>query len=365
MSTRTAVYFVSTPLHLFCACNIALNEKQEYSNHLIFIDQPDVVDNLYYRTILSWSQSPFETVNIFPGRVKGTVEKFRSRRKIFYEIEKFIECYPPQEIYVGNDRRIEFQYAMHLASKYQRHVLGVYMDEGMFSYIGRASSQSFSDRIVDNLLKKLTYGFWWKHPQTVGASDWIDKVYAAFPDLLHAPLKAKECSEIPSNYFLHPAITALSQQLLREVNVDIAQVSELDVLITLPHESLFKKTPSYLPRMKSLLESLLETGRKVGIKQHPRDEKNWIQDNLHDNRVLEVPRKVNFESLLLVLKPITLIGDYSSTLLTAKWLRSDISLLAIQPLEEKSEAFDRLFSELSIKQIPIEKAACNLVEFAS
>ncbi|MCH2175276.1 MAG: hypothetical protein MK193_06055, partial [Lentisphaeria bacterium] len=157
-----SIFFVSTPLHLIVSLAIVDTEKVDHA-HLVFIDQVSDTDNPYMTTIESWDENPFESVQCF-YRPKKDMGKYKARKQLFANIEKLVIGIKPSHIYCGNDRRVEFQCAMNTAQYYDSNVQGYYMDEGTFTYTGRAASSSFSDRVIDNSIKKLAYGSWWKHP---------------------------------------------------------------------------------------------------------------------------------------------------------------------------------------------------------
>ena len=297
-------------------------------HHLIFIDQSEVKNNFYHNAVLSWNGSPFKTVNIFSGKSQGAGNKLLSRKKIFSELDVLIQNCCPDEIRVGNDRRIEFQYLMHAVKKIKSTVIGAYLDEGFFTYMGREASKSFSDRFVDGLLKKLAYGFWWKTPPTVGGSGWIDKAYVAFPDFVHKDLKCKDLIRIDKSIFQATEIKELSSIFLEKVGIDAMDLVEIDCLVMMPHESIYLKDEMYREKLVEIINKLSNKGSKLAIKYHPRD---TINDGLSLSRlgVKQIENKVNFEALLFLLPACTVVGDMSSVLLTAKWLRDDLDVIAI------------------------------------
>jgi hypothetical protein len=80
---------------------------------------------------------------------------------------------------------------MHITEALGLDNKGHYMDEGTFIYVGRKASSSFSNSIVDNWLKKLSYGLWWKNPLMVVESAWISTVHVVFSDLIDKRLRKK------------------------------------------------------------------------------------------------------------------------------------------------------------------------------
>lgn len=340
---NTSVYFVSTLLHLFVATSLAQSKPDERSV-LVYIDQPEGVEPLAYQLTRRWSRSPFAEHILFFGRFRGGLNKLKKRKALFRKIDALIRQERPGNIYVGNDRRIEFQYAMHVAETLQLNPVGHYMDEGTFTYVGRQASSQFGDVVVDNLLKKLSYGLWWKNPTTVGASDWISEIHVAFPEQIDSRLTSKAVSQLTPESFQCPALIELSEMMLADVDVSSDDIAELDVLLTLPHESLFQKDSTYADKILSIVNGL--EGR-VAVKYHPR---NSAEDalGLTQHGVKLLPSKVSFEAVLPHLKgSAKVIGDVSSTLLLTRWLRPEVEVISYRNGNE-NEAFEQLFQNLEI-----------------
>ena len=347
-------YLVSTPLHLFLGSAIALSRADE-KHILIFIDQAETENNFYFNQVKQWKSSPFQEIYIFPGRIKGLLAKRNSRKCTFIELDKLIQKYKPSQIYTGNDRRIEFQYSMHKSQEYGG-ANGNYIDEGTFTYLGRPPSLGIRDMMVDSFIKKIVYGFWWKNPATIGGSQWISSVYAAFPDLVHPLLKKKKLIELSPKLLQSDSLDTFSRQLLATKNIQAAAIKSVDVLIALPHESIIAKSKYYKKSIISLITQLQKQNKNIAIKYHPRDV-NSDSLNLQKSGCQLIPSQVNFEALLLIFpKGRTIIGDFSSVLLNARWLRPDLRVIAA--LEDKSTVSKHLFSlytSLNIEMINVDK----------
>ncbi|MBN1006627.1 polysialyltransferase family glycosyltransferase [Amphritea pacifica] len=339
-----SVYFVSTLLHLFTATAIA-GERNNEKAVLVFIDQPEGKVPQIFNLVQQWELSPFAEQHLFYGRLKGGLSKLKKRRQLFRDIKQLMERLQPTHIFVGNDRRIEFQYAMHIASSSGKRAVGHYMDEGTFTYVGRQASSGMGDVVVDNLLKKLFYGLWWKNPLTVGESAWISEIHVAFPELIDPRLRSKTVHCLSAQSFQSASLKQLSRMMLQENGVNEEQVRLLDVLITLPHESLFEKNNGYKEKILTLTAELKGN---VAVKYHPR---NSCEDalGLKQYGVELLPSSVSYEAILPLLKrEVRIIGDVSSTLLLTRWLRPEIEAISYRNGTENSR-FEQLFSDLGIQ----------------
>lgn len=329
-----SVYFASTILHLYAASVIAADRPDEQA-HLIFIDQPEGVEFPLLDIVQRWQQSPFESVQLFHGRFKGLTNKLRQRKHLFAQLESVIQHLRPENIFVGNDRRIEFQFCMYIATSIGCRPIGHYMDEGTYTYLGREASSAIGDMFIDNLAKKLSYGFWWKNPPTIGGSEWISTVHAAFPSHIHPLLKHKQNMPLNAAGFSSSAIQELSRLQMEWYGFDYAGLTNLDALFTLPHESLFEKDPDYKKQVLNAITQLTSAGKQVAAKYHPRNSSPDVL-GLSQAGVNLLPASISFEALLPHLpEQCDIWGDVSSTLLIAKWLRPEIK---IQVISERKES---------------------------
>lgn len=342
-----SIYFASTILHLYAAASIASGRKNETA-HLIFIDQPEDKDYPLYPIVKHWPSSPFQSVKLLPGRFKGLVNKLKKRKQLFKQLEEIMAETRPNNLFVGNDRRIEFQYAMHTCQKLKLATKGHYMDEGTFTYVGRKASSSFSDTVIDNGLKKISYGLWWKNPQTVGESAWVNDIHVAFPELIDERLKKKAIFQLDHKQFISPEMLQLSKSILDFYQVDPNRFSSLDALFTLPHESLFIQNPEYRNTLLQQVDEMKAQGLRVAAKYHPRNSTPDVL-NLADAGVDLIPAGVSFEAILPLLPSTThIVGDLSSTLLISRWLRPELKVTSICSGKGNPD-FLKLFQALDIE----------------
>lgn len=318
-----SIYFASTILHLYVASTIALQRKDEHA-HLVIIDQPEGSGFPVMEAYNHWKSSPFKTTRQYYGRYKKLAEKLKSRRETFQKLQQLIQELQPTHLFIGNDRRIEFQYSMAQCQKHGISCTGHYMDEGVFTYTGRKASSSISDKYLDNAIKKLTYGNWWRNPPTIGGSEWISEVHVAFPELIHPLLRTKVINHLDSNQFKSDELTELSERILQQCQISSESVRDLDVLLTLPHESIFEHNTDYENRIQELISGLQDKGVRIAAKYHPRNSKEDLL-NLGESNVKVIPSAAVLEALLTVLPERTaIIGDMSSTMLITRWLREDM-----------------------------------------
>lgn len=324
-----SIYFVSTILHLYVASTIALQRKDENA-HLVIIDQPENSGFPVMEAYNNWESSPFKTTYQYFGRYKKLADKLKSRRKTFKKLQQLIQELHPKHIFIGNDRRIEFQYAMAQCQQQGLSCTGHYMDEGVFTYTGRKASSSIADKYIDNAIKKLTYGAWWKNPATIGGSEWINEIHVAFPELVHPILQTKVINHLDSNQFKSNELIELSKCILQQCQISSESLKGLDVLLTLPHESIFEKNTGYEHQIKELVSELQNKELHIAAKYHPRNSGDDLL-NLKQSGVHIIPSAAVLEALLTVLpERAAVIGDMSSTMLITRWLREDMPVYYIK-----------------------------------
>jgi len=346
-----ALFLVSTPLNLFIASGIAVQRADTMNAHLVFIDQGSITGNPYITATQDWPQSPFASVTVLPAKTRRLGDKLNTRRATFLQLETLIHQLTPAQIYTGNDRRIEFQFVMHVATRLNRNVTGAYLDDGTFTYVGR-TDKGVQDTVFDNLMKKLVYGRWWRQPETVGGSTWISEAYVAFPALAHPLIQRKVLHSLDTECFRSPAILALSEKLLAQFALDRGVLQRLDILFTLPHDSLIQHQGDYNRMLAGAIENLHNKGLRVGVKYHPRhDPINDLNLKTLDN-IQVLPQRLGFEAILPLLGNTTIIGDVSTTLLSSKWLRPDLKTVSLMLAPTaQSEEFLELFARLEIPVI--------------
>ncbi len=320
----THLFLASTPFNMLTSAMVAFDLPAEDTAYLGLIDQPEI-ERPFVSALNTWQESPFKKTLLLSQQTKGK-GKHKKRKLAFEKIAQLIDQIKPDKIYTGNDRRIEFQFAMNHSRKTHEASIGVYLDDGTYSYIGR-KTHWLKDKILDNLVKKLSYGLWWQQPSTIGASSWISQAILAFPESAIEALKEKHCLSLPENLNRNE-FKRLAERCLELFDYPKAQLQNIDALIMLPHESVATDHTK-----RKLSYWLSNRGAKISFKHHPRtaisnsagDKEVW----LIPDRAEQVPAGIPMEVLLPLIQPTCQIaGDVSTALLTAKWLRPELTVTA-------------------------------------
>ncbi len=350
----TNYFFVSSPLHLLFSCNLALGRKDD--ENIVVLMPRETTHFSAFEEFLMQPPHMFDRVISFEtGMLKSKYAERKRRMKI---IEKTLTTRPADRIFTGTDRRVEFQYAMHVASALNPAVTGAYVDEGMATYLGHKSAHNIAHMYIDPLAKKLIYGRWWNNPVTIGSSKWVSEVHAVYPEQVHESLRSKNIVPIDKQYFADPVFIAFCERLLRFYGVDNQSIRDVDAIIVMTHESFYPDPDAHL---RNLVQAVLRNkpSARVAIKPHPRSsEADRYRTAFSEQLILD--RRASMELFLpLVKKQCVIIGDISSALFTAKWFGAGENVVAVN-LPHKipghiEDNLRRLFSQLGIAQIDIEQ----------
>jgi len=342
-------FFISSPLHFFIATNLAISHKND-TNIAIFMSKNK-------KTALQYSHASNKFKNIFQHTYDLTIgnigKKMVDRKQSFNNIKTIILSYPPDSIYTGNDRRVEFQYAMFKASRINKNVKGIYMDDGAISYLGHKSLAKLSHRYIDPLLKKIFYGFWWKPPLTTGSSNWISQAYLAYPKYAHPLLKGKKIKSINREIFSNEEFNQLNHFLTESyTELNDIDFSNIKAVLCLPFESFYLNNNEFIIKIKSYLDTQYKAN-EVAFKPHPRSKNTTLLNEIFTESIA-LPRTLGMELLLSKLdKQTCVFGDFSSTLLTTKWLRPELETQAFELKLSYQPELKSLFQNLNIKFITI------------
>lgn len=333
------LFLASTPFNMLCAAMVAFELPEHEPAILGLIDQPEIPRD-FVAALNEWPDSPFKRIELLSNQAKGK-QKRAIRQQGFANIDQLLSNFPADIIYTGNDRRIEFQYAMFKSVG----ALGKYLDDGTYSYIGRPTHW-LKDQIVDNLIKKLSYGWWWSQPDTIGASKWVSTAILAFPNAAISELKAKQVEQLPQNLG-RQEFTQLAGLCIKEQEISPSELKEIQALLLLPHRSVCEQST-----LDKLTYWLANQAAKMGFKHHPRTELKSSEGDKKDWGIpasaTQVPAGVPMEILLPLLNSdCHLAGDVSTALLTAKWLRPELSVTAFAT-ESTQSSWLQLLRQLDI-----------------
>ncbi len=344
----TDYFFISSPLHFLIAANISIQSVRNESVLVIMARDGGIAD----RFRLAAEQHPdiFNRIIVLPIEAN---QGRRTRSPRFRAIKELFSVAGQARLFTGNDRRLDFQYAMHVATESGARPQGIYMDEGAVTYMGHKSMNRIAHRYIDPLFKRLFIGRWYQPAITTGASAWVDTLYAAFPEHVHPLLKKKPLVAIASEPFATPQFKALARDMLPDGEASAEALRGIKVVVTLPHEASYIHAPATYEAISGHLLAHFEPSQ-VAIKPHPRITDRDLLTRLFPGAILLEPT-VGMEVLLALLDEDCLVaGDISSTLLTTKWLRPSLPVVALMVHAAPPELMTDLYTALEIPMVAPE-----------
>jgi len=340
-------YFISSPFHLFVACSLA--QQNNTDTNIVILNPRESANKTDYGDLLKQNKTIFDDVISFENA--KVASKIKERKRRFQLIKIQFKRLMPDRVYTGNDRRVEFQFAMGFARRFNKNVPGIYMDEGVVTYLGHKSMFSIQHKYIDPLLKKVAYGLWWKNPLTIGSSQWISDVYAAFPALVHPLLQKKNVKPIQHQYFDTEVFKLFCESLLETYPVDIQNLKKINAVIILTHESFYHEGVEHIIKLINRVKDIFPES-EIAIKAHPRSQCQSLLVELYPD-LLHINHKVGMEMILPVLnKKAFVIGDVSSVLFTTRWLRPELKVAAVKLENSKRQKIllqlEKLYQSIDI-----------------
>ena len=344
-------FFISSPLHFFIAAGIAL-QNPRHTRTAVLMTKDAAAGGCFAAAAERFPQI-FDRVIDLSGR---QARSLRARGPRFARLRSEFQQPMQARIFTGNDRRIEFQFAMHVAAMSSPSVEGIYMDEGAITYVGHKSMHSLQHRYLDPLFKKLFYGAWYKNALTTGASAWVATAYVAFPDLVHPLLQSKQLVAIDTAPFTSAPFRALAAAVLGGDGRAAESLRGVKLVLTMPHEGSYIHNPTPYRDLAAVLGDSFAPA-EVAIKAHPRITDHDLLPRLFAGMTL-LDNRCGMEMLLPLLNDDCIIaGDISSTLLTARWLRPSLPVIALKVQDSAPGALLRLYDALQIPMIEPGKLA--------
>jgi hypothetical protein len=334
------LFIASTPMIALACAGAALAHPGR--SRLLLIEDFDLAGRLQ-DLLEGWRDNPFEAIMRLPGRhtehvmgardggsgVRHFLHRLRVkralRRQTLTEIEKIDASLRPDEVWLGNDRKPETQLALHRASQRARQPVGRYLDDGLYSYLGDVRQRPLVRRI-DAFVKRLGYGRWWQRADHAGTTSWIREAWLVFIDE-ETPYPPHLRRALPRHWYDGRPICRLGLQAARAFGLDRRALSKVGLVLVLPHSNQLRANHGLLQRLRDRVRDECGRGRQVAVKYHPREIDPDPAGLLRDGTVRALPTLLPLELILPLLPPgVALLGEGSTALLAARWLRPDLAV---------------------------------------
>lgn len=308
---------------------------------LVLIEDFDQAEQLT-DLLRSWRDNPFEDIHRLPGRhtehvlgagdnrhgVGDFLHRIRVkrdlRRQTLAALRRIDDEFAPHSVWVGNDRKVETQFALHLASQRISDRPGRYLDDGLYSYLGDVRQRPFIRRI-DWLVKRISYGQWWHRADQAGTSPWIAESWFAFPDQSIDQDPTRTHHSLPAGWFTGRPFLRLSALAADKFGVNRVGLRRCASVLILPHSNQLLANLALAQSLRSFVDSAGACGQRIAIKYHPREVQADPAGLLASGHTMALPTLLPMELLLPLLpRGAILTGEGSTALLAAKWLRPDL-----------------------------------------
>lgn len=346
---KNKILLASTFRHYFLGMSLAFkNNNIDY--HVIFIDQVHTGKKNPLLQFATANPQPFKSVTSLPIREAG-LNKRRYRLKCFSKLKDAIQLLQPTEICTGNDRRLEFQYAIQLAKKQDPKTIGSYIEDGTGTYIQQKEhdlGKYLSDRYIDTPLKKIVYGLWFSHPKLLGASHWIDKSYLTFPSIAPKEIRDIPFEQLESSHYKSKHALRILHQLSKSLGFEQSNKNQAITLFTLPHHSVIEKMYGSIEQFKAVIINLLEKHKNIYVKYHPRDLNDPYELKPH---CTILPTAVPAELFFATLNISHVIGDISTAMMSAKWIKPTCEVNYIETDSKLCRLATPIFNSINITKL--------------
>jgi hypothetical protein len=356
-SRVTRLILAYTPYHVLLATAAILAESEAAANHLVIIDDFEAATRM--AAVLKESGGLYRSVRVRGGTFGVTS---RARRQLRYRkalpiIAQDTRELMPGQIWIGNDARPESQVAFRTAVRQFGQVEGVFIEDGLTAY---AASVKRPLTKVEDVLGYLLFGSSWAGIEVLGTSEWISSGLFVYPALVRNELTNLPKRQIPRSAFFAPVMHRFAAQMVSSAGADLGRVRRLDAVVTISHSSVASRSLNYKDSIMALVRQLTETQCVVGIKYHPRQAEADYLGLVREERTVLLPQGLPLEFVYILRAGSAeeaiegqlrfVVGDVSTTLLTARWLATDARCISLaRPLGLLDPSLETLFERLGVE----------------
>ncbi len=343
------IFIAHTPYHVLLSNALALGEGNLVDNHLFIIS--DFSDaELLAQSLKSWNRSPFTQITLLNG-VYGEasmVHRILTVRKNITQISRFISKCKVDRVYVFNDSRAEGQAALHFSTKNNNRTLGTYVEDGWAAYSSFTKKLSF----LKVILGKLLYGSWWENVRVYGTSRSIKEVKVIYPQFVRPEIRSRKVSQIPKQDMLNLKNYDFLHKYLESFGLNFRDLSQIEGILLVSHSEILRQYSTYMAVLQDLVVLAENSGLRIAIKYHPRESEQMKEFPVtNGKKMVLLPQSLPIEVVYILtganIKVV--IGDVSSSLLTAKWLLQNATVISMASVMDfQHPVLYEIFNKLGI-----------------
>lgn len=313
------LFLISTHLNAIVAASVALDCNQPC--HLVFIDQKKLLDIAPYVKL-----GLFEKVEVLYSKLTNQ-SKYSLRNANLNYIKSLVTDYSYTSIACGNDRRLEFQCAMYHARKSNADIKGVYLDDGIFTYLGMPD-KPFD--FIDTCVKKMLWGRFVKPVKQLAGSEYVDEAIVFFAELFKKRVpELAVVNEINRGQLLEILSRFDTNALMKDISLDAPAL-----YLLFPHSSVLDE------EFLAFAANLINSSNKcftIG-KKHPRDTVEAMQNILPFTVERWLEDNIPVELFYKHIKPKdAIVCGFSSVFLTLKFLYPELHITVAHNVKTKDE----------------------------
>jgi hypothetical protein len=358
----TRLILAYTPYHVLIA-TAGLSASGAGSNHLVIVNDFGGAAAMA-DALRACARRLFDSVDVCGGSFGVTSRLHRQfrYRQALAEIRNRSRDLCPAEIWVGNDARPESQAAFRSASRQNGRVRGVYVEDGLTAY---ATAVRRPLTALEHAAGLLIFGRDWNGIEVLGTSRWISSALLIFPELARPELQHLQRAALGAELVLNEESHSVAAEMVRRANGG-DRIGAVDAIVTTSHSTVGVGTLAYRNGIAALVRRLIEKGCTVGIKYHPREAQTDYLGLAADSSVVLLPRGLPLEYLYILSAMRTaqgsrpfaplrfIVGDVSTTLLTARWLVPDADCISLaRPLRMLNESLEAVFTKVGVR-LPVD-----------
>jgi hypothetical protein len=208
----------------------------------------------------------------------------------------------------------------------------------------------------------LLFGRDWSGIEVLGTSRWISTGMFIYPELVRTELAHLRCIALPRDLVLNDEMRGIAGRMLQASNANIARIRTVDAVVTVSHSSVGSGSVAYRKGLAAIVGQLIRRGCRVGIKYHPREAEPDYLGLARGDGVVGLPQGLPLEYLYILsatratgtedaFAPLRyVIGDVSTTLLTARWIVPDAHCISLaRPLQMLDASLESLFMKIGVR----------------
>lgn len=322
-----------TPYHAFLS--IGLNAQFGMSRDTVMMIGDSAGAELIADVLKRSDASPFHTVQYdadpttrqtLPGRVL-------SLRKNSRRIARHLLNSEYNRIVVFNEQRPESQAAIYWSKRAFPATRGYCAEDGWTAYL--EDVYQFTHHPVARVARKLAYGFWWEDVATAGGYSSADGLLTVAPKAVNGQ-RGCPVMEICRDHFFTDSMQVLAGEVLEAEGFSTDDLSAIDAVVFLARSTIVQKLKNYPAMVTRAIGALRSRGMRVAIKYHPREPRQnpYGLDGLPE--IVQLPAALAAEFLLINADARfrVVLGDITTSLMTAKWLFPESSVLCFKTVVE-------------------------------